>query len=107
MVKLTVLYDQPEDPAAFEKYYNETHIPEHGQKIPNVIKLEANRAVGENPPFYRSADLYFENMASFQAALGHPIGQAAVADLDNFAKGRHKVLIAEVQPVKSLATVKA
>src|SRR5438552_1873144 len=79
MVKLTVLYDQPEDPAAFEKYYNETHIPEHGQKIPNVIKLEANKAVGENPPFYRSADLYFENMASFQAALGHPIGQAAVA----------------------------
>ena len=107
MVKLTVLYDQPEDPAAFEKYYNETHIPEHGQKIQNVIKLEANRAVGENPPFYRSADLYFENMASFQAALGHPIGQAAVADLDNFAKGRHKVLITEVQPVKSLATVKA
>ena len=107
MVKLTVLYDQPDDPAAFEKYYLETHIPEHGQKIPNVIKLETNKAVGDQPPFYRTADLYFENMASLQAALGHPIGQAAVADLDTFAKDRYKVLIAEVQPVKSLATAKA
>ena len=107
MVKLTVLYDQPEDPAAFEKYYLETHVPDHGQQIPNVIKIEANKAVGEDPPFYRSADLYFENMASLQAALGHPIGKAAVADLDTFAKDRYKVLITEVQPVKSLATVKA
>ena len=107
MVKLTVLYDQPDDPAAFEKYYLETHVPEHGQKIPNVIKLEANKAVGDQPPFYRTADLYFDDMASLQAALGHPIGQAAVADLDNFAKDRYKVLISEVQPVKSLATAKA
>ena len=107
MVKVTVLYDQPEDPAAFEKYYNETHVPDHGQQIPNVVKLELNKAVGEQPPFYRSADLYFENMASLEAGLGSPIGQAAVADLDNFAKDRYKILITEVQPVKSLATTKA
>jgi len=107
MVKVTVLYDQPEDPAAFEKYYNETHIPKHGQQIPNVVKLEANKAVGEQPPFYRSADLYFESMASLEAGLGSPIGVAAIADLDNFAKDRYKVLITEVQPVKSLATTKA
>ena len=51
MVKLTVLYDQPLDPAAFEKYYLETHVPEHGAKLPNAIKLEANKAVGEQPPY--------------------------------------------------------
>jgi uncharacterized protein (TIGR02118 family) len=106
MVKVTVLYDEPENRAAFEEYYNETHIPKHGQQIPNVIKLEANKAVGDDAPFYRSADLYFEDMASFQASMGSPITQAAIADLENFAKGRHKVLITEVQPVKSLATTK-
>jgi uncharacterized protein (TIGR02118 family) len=110
MVKVTVLYDQPEDPAAFEKYYLETHIPEHGVRIPNVIKLEANKAVadpGEQPAFYRTADLYFESMASLQASLGSPITQAAIADLENFAKGRHKMVTTEVQSIKSLATTRA
>lgn len=46
-------------------------------------------------------------MASLQACLGSQIGQAAVADLDNFAKGRYKVLITEVQPVKLAATARA
>ena len=106
MVKVTVLYEQPQDVAAFETYYWETHVPKYGQQIPNVIKLEANKAFGDDTPFYRSADLYFEDMPSFQASMGAPITQAAIADLDNFAKGRHKVLMTEVQPVKSLATTK-
>ncbi len=107
MVKMTVLYDQPEDPAAFEKYYLETHIPEHGAKLPNVLKLEANKAVGDQPPYYRTADLYFEDMAALQACLGSAIGQAGVADLDNFAKDRYKVLITEIQPVKLAAAARA
>ena len=27
MLKVSVLYGQPQDPAAFDKYYNETHTP--------------------------------------------------------------------------------
>jgi hypothetical protein len=42
-----------------------------------------------------------------QACLGSPVAQAAVADLDNFAKGRYKVLITEVQPVKLAAPRRA
>ena len=106
MVKVTVLYDQPEDPAAFEKYYLETHVP-GGAKLPNLTRFEINKAVGDQAPYYRTADLFFEDMASLQACLGSPAGQAAVADLDNFAKGRHKVLITEVQPVKLAATTRA
>jgi uncharacterized protein (TIGR02118 family) len=107
MVKLTVLYDQPEDAAAFEKYYLETHIPEHGARLPNATKLEANKAVGDQRPYYRTADIYFDEMASLQACLASPVGQAAVADLNNFAKGRYKVLITEIQPVKLAATTRA
>ena len=105
MVKVTVLYDQPVDVAAFEKYYQETHVPA-GATLPNLIKFETNKAVGEDAPYYRTADLWFDDMASMQACLGSPIGQGAVADLDNFAKGRHKVLITEVQPVKLVATAR-
>src|SRR5437879_11744687 len=101
MVKVTVLYDQPEDPAAFEKYYNETHVPKHGQQIPNVVKLEANKAVGEQPPFYRSADLYFESMASLEAGLGSPIGVAAIAELDSLGTERDDGVSMQTQPVKT------
>jgi uncharacterized protein (TIGR02118 family) len=105
MVKVTVLYDQPEDAAAFEKYYLETHVPA-GAQLPNLIRFEVNKAAGENPPYYRTGDLWFDDMASMQACLASPAGQAAVADLDNFAKGRHKVLITEVTPVKLPATTR-
>ena len=106
MVKLTVLYDQPEDAAAFEKYYLETHVP-GGAQLPNLVKFEINKAVGEQPPYYRTADLYFDDMASLQACLASPMGQAAVADVDKFAKGRYKVLITEITPVKLAATTRA
>lgn len=106
MVKVTVLYDQPEDAEAFEKYYAENHVPA-GANLPNLIRFETNKAVGEQPPFYRTADLYFEDMASMQECLGSATGQAAVADLDNFAKGRFKVLITEITPVKLPATTRA
>jgi uncharacterized protein (TIGR02118 family) len=104
MVKVTVLYDQPNDAAAFEKYYTETHVPKYGLKIPNVIKIDANKAVGDAPPYYRTADLWFKDMPTLQAALGSPEGQAAVGDLDTFAKGGYKVLISETETIEVAAT---
>ena len=110
MVKVTVLYDQPEDAATFEKYYLETHVPEHGARIPNLVKAEINKVLvnpGEQPQYYRTADLYFNDFASFQAAMATPTGQAAVADLENFAPGRYKLIVTEVVPVKIPATTRA
>ncbi len=82
------------------------HVP-GGAKLPNLIRFETNKAIGDNAPYYRTADLWFDDMASMQACLGSPIGQGAVADLDNFAKGRHKVLITEVHNVKLPTTARA
>ena len=110
MVKVTVFYEQPDDPAAFEKYYNETHVPKYGATFPNCIRLEASKAVanpGETPPYYRLGDLWFEDMASMQAGLASPQGQIAVADLENFAKGKYKIMVGEVTvvPLKKTAAV--
>jgi uncharacterized protein (TIGR02118 family) len=38
MVKLTVLYGHPDDPDAFEEYYENTHMP-LARKIPNVQRI--------------------------------------------------------------------
>ncbi len=45
MVKLVVLYGHPADPAAFEQYYEQTHVP-LAQRIPNLRRFEMGKALG-------------------------------------------------------------
>jgi uncharacterized protein (TIGR02118 family) len=100
MIKLSVLYGHPKSPAEFEKYYWDTHTP-IARTVKNVRRFETSMVVGtadgSPPPYYRLADLYFEDMASLQAAMGSPEGQAAANDLPNFATGGVTLLIADVQ----------
>jgi uncharacterized protein (TIGR02118 family) len=100
MIKLTVLYGQPNDPAAFEKYYLDTHTP-IALKVKGVRRFEiakvAGSADGSPAPYHRTADLYFDDAAAMQAALGSPEGQAAAADIANFATGGVTMLICDVR----------
>jgi uncharacterized protein (TIGR02118 family) len=104
MIKLTVLYGQPKNPAAFERYYLDTHTPialkVKGLRRFEIVKVSGT-ADGTPAPYYRIADLYFDDVATMQAALGSPEGQAAAADIANFATGGVTMLIAEVQVLSS------
>ena len=55
MNRLTVLYGHPEDPAEFDRYYREVHIPiatkMQGLKGWTIGKCEAANT-GERPPYY-------------------------------------------------------
>ena len=42
MVRLLVLYNPPEDPAAFDKYYNEIHIP-LAKQMPGLVRYTISR----------------------------------------------------------------
>jgi uncharacterized protein (TIGR02118 family) len=46
---------------------------------------------------YVIANLYFDSMGAFQAALQSPEGQAVAGDLQNFASGGATLLVGEVQ----------
>ncbi len=100
MIQLTVLYGHPEDPAAFDRYYQQTHGP-LATKIPGLKGYTANKPAAVNPqeqaPYYLIAELYFENMAALQAGLQSPEGQAAGGDTQNFASGGVTMVIGEVQ----------
>jgi len=50
MAGVVVLYKTPNDPAAFDKYYAETHIP-LAKKMPGLRKYQSARAgrVGRRP----------------------------------------------------------
>jgi len=102
MVRLLVLYGQPQDPAAFDKYYRETHIPiakrMKGLKKWTIGKV-AGTADGEPSPYYYAADLYMESRAAFDELLASPEGMAAVADVPNYATGGVTFLYTEVEEV--------
>ena len=100
MVKLSVLYGHPKDPAAFEAYYRDTHTP-IALKVKGIRRFEITKTLGgpdgAPSPFYRTADLYFDDAAAMQAALGSPEGQAAAADTTKFATGGVTFMICDVQ----------
>ena len=100
MLKLTVLYGHPSDPEAFERHYAQTHMPLVA-KIPGGHRFEHARVMstpdGSSPPYYRMFEFWFDSQEQMQACLGSPEGQAAVADLPNFATGGVTIFISEVQ----------
>jgi len=102
MVRLLVLYGQPKDPAAFDTYYRETHlrIARHmkGLKKWTVGKVTGT-ADGQPAPYYYLADLYMESREEFEQLLASPEGQAAVADVPNYATGGATFLYTEIEEI--------
>lgn len=98
MVKLVVSYGSPEDPAAFEQHYANTHVP-LVEKIPNLRRFEAGKILGtpdgSPAPVYYLAELWFDSPQELEAAMGSAEGQAAGADVANFATGGATLMIAE------------
>ncbi len=90
MATLLVLYKTPTDPAAFDKYYPETHVP-IAKKIPGLRHYEISRGPVASPAgpsaVHLVARLIFDSTAAIQAAFASPEGQAAAADIGNFATG--------------------
>lgn len=99
MFRLTALYGYPKDPASFDRYHEETHIP-LAKKLPGlkgyvVSKPEVFNSAAPSPA-YVMTELYFENREAFEEALAAIEGQVAVADVQNFATGGATFLVGEI-----------
>lgn len=99
-VKLTVVYDNPKDPAAFEEHYKGVHVP-LARKIPNVKRAELAKVFpkedGSPTPAYRTADFYFDSYESACAAVATPEGQAAIKDAVQLATGGVRFLLSDIE----------
>jgi len=100
MAQLLVLYNQPADPAAFDRYYFETHVP-LAKKIEGVRSYVVNSAkpamlAGAFSP-HLIAELEFDSIEALQAAMASPEGQAAAADVANFAHTGVTLLVFETR----------
>jgi uncharacterized protein (TIGR02118 family) len=102
MIRLQVLYGHPKDPAAFDRYYREVHIP-IAKRIKGLKKWTIGKVMGTPDgapaPYYYLADLYAESREAMEAILASPEGEAAVADVPNYATGGVTFLYTEIEEI--------
>jgi uncharacterized protein (TIGR02118 family) len=96
MTRVIAVYQTPADARRFDDYYAKTHTP-LAKKIPGLRRLEVVR-VSASPTggdIYQITQLFFDDAAARDRALGSPEAEAAVEDLANFAAGRVQLYLAE------------
>jgi uncharacterized protein (TIGR02118 family) len=97
--QLTVIYAPPQDPAAFDAHYEQTHAP-LARKMPGLLSYTYLKPDpgpdGAAPDAYAIAELRFADRAAFGAAVGSAEGRAATGDVANFATGGVTMLTGEV-----------
>jgi uncharacterized protein (TIGR02118 family) len=102
MAELVVLYKTPKDPAAFDKYYAETHIP-LAKKLPGLRKYQVSQGAVATPAgpsgLHLVAVLTFDNMAAVQNAFGSAEGKAAAGDVAKFATGGADIMFFDTKVV--------
>jgi len=97
MARFVVLYDTPSDVDAFERHYNDVHIP-LAKQYPGLRRFTRSHepAVVIGEPFYMVVMLDWDDMAALEAALGSEIGQRtaedAKANLARYATFRGMIL---------------
>ncbi|WP_193045437.1 EthD family reductase [Mycolicibacterium baixiangningiae] len=98
--KITAIYDNPRDPAAFEAAYESEQL-EAARRIPGHIRFEASKVWpkedGSPTPAYRMIDLYFTDYASASAAVQTPEAGAFFEALSRLSTGGLRVLFSEIE----------
>ena len=99
--RLVVSYGHPEDPAAFDAYYRDTHTP-LATSLPGLVRLTTGTPQAMDPSHatpYLVAELDFESEKEMGAAFTSSEGKAAADDIANFATGGATMTHYEVREI--------
>lgn len=100
-VKFMVIYPTPVDIEAFEKRYQDEHVPMAVEKLAGKTRFVATKVLGSpqgNPPFYRIAEVYFPSMEALQACAQSAGGKGTLAHAAEISTGGTPIfLVAEEQ----------
>jgi uncharacterized protein (TIGR02118 family) len=98
-VKITITFGPPQDRAAFERHYIETHAP-LVQALPGLRAYEYGRALtnfdGSDPEHFWVVSLTFDDEQAMHSAFASPAGQLTTADMPNFITGPMTSVVSEV-----------
>jgi uncharacterized protein (TIGR02118 family) len=90
---------RPNDVDAFEKVYQDEHVPLAVAKLGGKTKIVATKIVGSpqgNPPFYRVTEVYFPSMYALEACAASEGGKEALAHAGKISTGGTPIfLVAE------------
>lgn len=88
MAKLIALYKKPEDPVAFDKHYNEVHVP-ITEKIPGLREIKVTKfsvtPMGKEAPYYLMCEMIYDSHEDLKKGLKSDEGRASGKDLMSFA----------------------
>jgi uncharacterized protein (TIGR02118 family) len=101
MVRFLVVYETPDDPAAFDRHYRDVHIP-LAKRLPGLRRYTVCRngsAVRGGEPFYLVAELDWDDMSALNDAFASAEGQATARDVAELAREGVRSMIFEVEEV--------
>ncbi len=102
MIKLVAMYGKPDDPAHFDRYYREVHVP-LAKKIPGLRRFTIHKVLGSpqegEPPYYCLTEVHWNDLESARKALASPDGQASYNDVPNYATGGVTFVFTEVEDI--------
>jgi uncharacterized protein (TIGR02118 family) len=98
--KITVIYDNPTDPEAFEKAY-ETDQLAAAKAIPGHIRVETSKVWpkedGSPTPAYRMIDMYYPDYDAASVAVATPEAGAFFTAMGALSTGGVRVLFSEIE----------
>ena len=97
--KITVIYDNPKDPAAFEAEHKEQVAL--ARKIPGVQRVESAKVCpkedGSATPAYRLLDMYFTGYEAASEAVKTGEASAFVGKVFDLATGGVRIVFADIE----------
>jgi uncharacterized protein (TIGR02118 family) len=98
-VRLTVAYNQPPDPEPFFAHYESVHVG-LAQAVPGLASFEWSKVLpnpdGSAAKYALLAELTFPDLDTFGAGMASAEGQAAAADVGNFASNGADMFVSEL-----------
>jgi uncharacterized protein (TIGR02118 family) len=98
--KITVIYDNPTDPEAFEAAYGAEQL-EAARGIPGYIRFEASKVWpkedGSPTPAHRMIDLYYPDYDAASAAVTTPEAGAFFEAMARLSTGGVRVLFSDIE----------
>jgi uncharacterized protein (TIGR02118 family) len=98
--KVTVIYDNPTDPAAFEAAYESEQL-EAARRIPGHLRVEASKVWpkedGSATPAYRMIDLYYPDYAAASDAVATPEAAEFFTAMARLSTGGVRVLVSDIE----------
>jgi uncharacterized protein (TIGR02118 family) len=98
--KITVIYDNPTDPAAFEAGYAENQVA-LAKSLPGLVRIETSKVWpkedGTPTPAYRMVDLYFADYDAASAAVTTEQAAALFPSIFGLATGGVRILFSDIE----------